>query len=81
MSEYCWIDSAQVIRRSGPEEKALVVARERRGHHCDHAVQVVAICLWEGLPEEGATELYDYLTKLLPENGEPTERQCGWNKP
>jgi len=70
----------QIIRRSGPEEKVLVLTRRRRGHRCQHAVMVVGICVWDGIDERYATELYDYLCHLLPDNAEPTERRCGWNE-
>ena len=70
----------QIIRRSGPEEKVLVLTRRRRGHHCQHAVMIVGICVWDGIAENLATELYDYLRQLLPDNSEPTERRCGWNE-
>jgi len=70
----------QIIRRSGPEEKVLVLTRRRHGHHCQYAVMIVGICLWDGVNESLATELYDYMCQLLPDNGEPTERRCGWNE-
>ena len=70
----------QIIRRSGPEEKVLVLTRRRRGHCCQHAVLIVGICIWDGIDQNYATELYDYLCRLLPDNGEPTERRCGWNE-
>jgi len=74
------VNVGQIIRRSGPEEKVLVLTRRRRGHHCQHAVMIVGICVWDGVDENYATELYDYLRHLLPDNGEPTERRCGWNE-
>jgi len=70
----------QIIRRSGPDEKVLVLTRRRRGHHCQHAVMVVGICVWDGVEQDLATELYDCLCHLLPDHGEPTERRCGWNE-
>jgi len=70
----------QIIRRSGPEEKVLVLTRRRRGHQCQHAVIIVGICIWDGIGQNYATELYDYMCHLLPDNGEPTERRCGWNE-
>jgi hypothetical protein len=68
-----------VIRRSGPSEKALVLTRARPGHHCNYAVVVIGILLWDGIQQELATELYDYLRHTLPSEGTPTERRCGWN--
>ena len=70
----------QIIRRSGPEEKVLVLTRRRRGHHCQHAVLIVGVCVWDGIDQSYATELYNYLCHLLPDNGVPTERRCGWNE-
>jgi hypothetical protein len=70
----------QIIRRSGPTEKALVLTRARNGHHCDHAVMIVGICLWDGIHQDLASEVYDYLRNVLPTDGEPTERRCGWNE-
>jgi len=70
----------QIIRRSGPDEKVLVLTRRRRGHSCQQAVMIVGICIWDGVEQNYATELYDYLCELLPDNGEPTERRCGWNE-
>jgi len=57
-----------------------VLTRRRRGHRCQHAVQVVGICVWDGIEQQYATQLYDYLCQLLPDNAEPTERRCGWNE-
>ena len=74
------IAAKQIIRRSGPEEKVLILARTRRNHTCDKAVIIIGICVWEGLPEDHATELYDYLRQTLPKMGEPTERRCGSNE-
>jgi len=70
----------QILRRSGPDEKALILTRIRVGHHCENAVMIIGICLWDGVQEEFATELYDHLRHVLPKDGEPTERRCGWNE-
>jgi hypothetical protein len=70
----------QIIRRSGPAEKALILTRVRNGHRCEHAVMVIGICLWDGIQQELATELYDYVRSVLPTDGEATERRCGWNE-
>jgi len=69
----------QILRRSGPAEQVLVLTRRRHGHHCQHAVMVVGVCVWDALEQNYATELYDYLCQVLPDNAEPTERRCGWN--
>ena len=70
----------QIIRRSGPDEKVLVLTRRRRGHSCQHAVMIVGIVMWDGIGENHATELYNFMCQLLPDNCEPTERRCGWNE-
>ena len=70
----------QILRRSGPEEKVLVVARPRRGHRCSTAVIIVSIVVWEGVPEAMATDMYDHMCKTLPTNGIETERRCGLNE-
>lgn len=57
-----------------------MLARPRANHTCDKAVMVIGICIWEGLEEDHATELYDYLRHMLPKYGEPTERRCGTNE-
>jgi len=68
-----------IIRRSGPEEKLLVVVRPRPGHTCDTAVMVIAIVVWEGVPQKQADDLYDYMSKRTALYGFETERRCGTN--
>ncbi|XP_074647636.1 uncharacterized protein LOC141903420 [Tubulanus polymorphus] len=69
-----------IIRRSGPEEKVLVVVRHRSGHFCETAVIIVSIVAWEGVPSQQADDLYSFLTRVLPVYGNETERRCGANE-
>ncbi|XP_031563601.1 methylcytosine dioxygenase TET2-like [Actinia tenebrosa] len=68
-----------VIKRSGPQEKVLVVARKRTSHQCDLAYLVCSIVIWEGIPRAEADSLYRELTNVIPENGLPTARRCNYN--
>lgn len=69
-----------VLRRSGDEEKILVIARKRADHVCDEALIVVNIVLWEGISQERADFLYSHLSTVLPQHGVPTVRRCGINE-
>uniref|UniRef100_A0A8C4NJ70 Methylcytosine dioxygenase TET n=1 Tax=Eptatretus burgeri TaxID=7764 RepID=A0A8C4NJ70_EPTBU len=69
-----------VIRRSGEDEKLLVLVKERPGHHCDTTVVVMAILAWEGLPRALADSLYSDLTFTLNCYGVPTARRCALNE-
>ena len=71
----------QIVRRSGEEEKVLVIAKHRAGHYCKHAWIIIAIVCWEGVPSHAADHMYDYLTRTLPVYGYETERRCGTNQP
>ena len=70
----------QVIRRSGEDEKILVIAKKRADHVCDASLIVVNIVLWEGISQERANFLYGHLSTLLPQHGVPTVRRCGINE-
>ncbi|KAK7507339.1 hypothetical protein BaRGS_00001274, partial [Batillaria attramentaria] len=69
-----------IIRRSGPEEKYLCVARKRPGHFCNAAYLVVVIVAWEGVESEQADSLYNYLVPTLTKHGFETDRRCGTNE-
>ncbi|EDO42832.1 predicted protein, partial [Nematostella vectensis] len=68
-----------VIRRSGNDEKVLVLVRKRPGHHCSMALVVTSVVIWEGISEERGHSLYKELSGLIPENAAPTIRRCGLN--
>nr|CAB3262691.1 uncharacterized protein LOC100181878 [Phallusia mammillata] len=69
-----------VLRRSGIEEKVLVVCRKRSKHHCPTAVVALVIMLWEGVERPMADYVYSKFTELIPTNGEATERRCATNE-
>lgn len=70
----------QVIRRSGPEEKVLVICRRRPGHYCATAMIVVIILIWDGVARPLADFAYCNIAQFVPKHGEPTERRCGTNE-
>lgn len=69
-----------VIRRSGPDEKVLVVCRHRPGHYCPTATIVVIILIWDGVARPLADFAYYNIAKFVPKHGEPTERRCATNE-
>lgn len=69
-----------IIRRSGLEEKYLCVVRQRPGHFCETACIIAVLVAWEGVPQNIADDLYQYLRTTLPTNGFETERRCGTNE-
>lgn len=75
------IIALQIVRRTSIDEKVLVITKHRPGHYCPTAWLIVAIVVWEGVPEQAANHMYDYLTRTLPVYGYETERRCGTNAP
>ncbi|RXG70840.1 Methylcytosine dioxygenase TET3 [Armadillidium vulgare] len=70
----------EIIRRSGPEEKVLVVVKNRVHHTCNSSWIVVVIVAWDGMSQEIADDLYTTLVHKLNKFGNPTERRCGTNE-
>lgn len=69
-----------IIRRAGPEEKVLVLTRQREGHFCQTAWIIVVMVAWEGVPAPFADDLYSTLVYKLTRFGLPTQRRCGLNE-
>ncbi|KAK8729463.1 hypothetical protein OTU49_008479 [Cherax quadricarinatus] len=64
-----------IIRRSGPDEKALAVVKHRVKHTCSSTWIVIALVAWEGVPIPVADDLYSMLVYKLNKFGTPTERR------
>ncbi|XP_035310064.1 methylcytosine dioxygenase TET1 [Cricetulus griseus] len=70
-----------VLRQNNDDEKVLCLARERVGHHCQTAVMVVGIVLWQPISPPLADHLYDEITdNLRSYSGHPTDRRCTFNE-
>ncbi|XP_040588510.1 methylcytosine dioxygenase TET1 isoform X2 [Mesocricetus auratus] len=70
-----------VLRRNNDDEKVLCLARQRVGHHCQTAVMVVVIVIWQAIPRPLADYLYDEITdNLRCYSGHPTDRRCSFNE-
>ncbi|KAK6620540.1 hypothetical protein RUM43_010832 [Polyplax serrata] len=70
-----------VIRRSGLDEKVLIVVKHRQGHTCSTAWIVVCLVAWEGVPTTEADRAYSLLSHKLNKFGLPTTRRCATNEP
>ena len=69
-----------IVKRSGPEEKFVVVAKERYGHRCQYTWVVVAILQWDGVGRDLADRAYKEIAFKTSQFGSETERQCAANK-
>lgn len=58
----------------------MCVVRQRPGHFCETACIIAVLVAWEGVPQNIADDLYQYLRTTLPTNGFETERRCGTNE-
>ena len=54
----CPKKARSVLRRSGPEEKYLVVVKHRPGHFCDYTWVAVTIIIWEGISPDISNKAY-----------------------
>ncbi|XP_044268777.1 DNA N6-methyl adenine demethylase isoform X2 [Tribolium madens] len=69
-----------VIRRSGSDEKYLIIVKHRPGHSCPSAFIVVCIVMWDGIPHPTSDDLYTLLTSKLNKFGVSTTRRCATNE-
>ncbi|KAK9869847.1 hypothetical protein WA026_003572 [Henosepilachna vigintioctopunctata] len=70
-----------IIRRSGEEEKYLIIVKHRQGHFCTSAFIIICIIVWEGVSKNASDDLYSILTNKLNKFGIPTKRRCAINEP
>jgi len=78
-SEDCPI-AKWVVRRTGPNEKYLVIVKQRFRHFCDYAWIAISIIQWDGLTPELADRAYNELSFRTAKYGTETDRQCAANK-
>ena len=78
-SEDCPI-AKWVVRRTGPQEKYLVIAKQRYRHFCDYTWIAISIIQWDGLTPELADRAYNELSYRTAKYGTETDRQCAANK-
>ena len=57
-----------------------MIVRERKGHFCQDSVIVISIVIWDGMPMDEASFLYNRLTFLLREHATNVKRRCGRNE-
>ncbi|XP_044750439.1 DNA N6-methyl adenine demethylase isoform X2 [Coccinella septempunctata] len=70
-----------ILRRSGQDEKYLVIVKHRQGHSCVSAFIIICIVVWEAVSRNASDDLYNLLTDKLNKFGLPTKRRCGINDP
>lgn len=70
----------QIIRRSGLDEKYLIIVKHRPGHFCHSAFIVVCIVMWDCVQQSTADDLYLLLSDKLTKFGISTKRRCGTNE-
>ncbi|XP_045469802.1 DNA N6-methyl adenine demethylase isoform X3 [Harmonia axyridis] len=70
-----------ILRRSGQDEKYLVIVKHRQGHFCRSAFIIICIVVWEAVSRNASDDLYSLLTDKLNKFGLPTKRRCGINDP
>ena len=68
-----------IVRRRDEEEKYLVAAKHRLGHHCEYTWTVTLIIAWDGLNRKLADNAYDVFAHKLANYGLETRRQCDSN--
>ena len=78
-ADICFCRS-QVLRRTGTEEKVLVLVKRRQEHQCKTSVVVAAIVLWDGLSKDRADLIYREAKEVVPQHAMPTYRRCGINE-
>ena len=68
-----------VIRRRSDEEKFLVVAKRRIGHHCKNQWVVILTVAWDGIPKMEADHYYEFMSNITGKYGKSFARQCEAN--
>ena len=69
-----------MLRRTGTEEKVLVLVKRRQEHQCKTSVVVASIVLWDGLSKDRADLIYREAKEVVPQHAMPTYRRCGINE-
>ena len=69
-----------IVNRGGPEEKFVVVIKQRYKHFCDYSWVAVSILQWDGVGRDLADRAYSEFAFKTSQFGSETERQCAANK-
>jgi len=69
-----------IIRRTSPEEKFVVVMKERYKHFCQFAWVAISVLQWDGVSPDLADRAYTEIAFKTSQFGSETERQCAANK-